>query len=76
MAKNPFAMVASKDGGAESMDEEGPDESMDEETDDGDEDGDEAAARSAMTDFLAAIGVRSKNPDAALSAFKELMEHC
>lgn len=77
MAKSAFGMVASPDGGAEHMDEEEPSESMAEETDDGDEEeGDKAAARSAMSDFLAAIGVRPKDVDKALESFQELMEHC
>ena len=71
MAKEDDGMMAPEGGG---MDEES--EAMKPEGEDEDEGGDEAAQRSALSDFLSAIGVKPKKMDEALSAFKELMKLC
>lgn len=66
-------MAPDDDAGAMSEDTTG---SMKPEGEDDDEGGAEAAQRTALSDFLSAIGVKPKKLDAALSAFKELMQHC
>ena len=74
MAKEAFGMMTPEDDKG-AMDED-TDGAMASEDEDDAEGGDEAAQRTALADFLSAIGVKPKKLDAALSAFKELMEHC
>ena len=41
-----------------------------------DEDADKAAGVSAMSDFLKVLGLKGVDPEKALDAYKDVMEHC
>lgn len=77
MAHVTVGLLAPEDdkGGAMSEDSDG--KMAEEGEDEGDEkEGNEAAQRTALVDFLSAIGVKPKGLDKALSAFKDLAKAC